>query len=55
VQRGYLPVATWSGHWIADPSFRDAVARFLVQETRAIERDMVYMAGHSPFRQENCG
>lgn len=52
VQRGYLPVATWSGHWIADPSFRQAVARFLVEETRAIEQEMKYMAGHSPFRQE---
>lgn len=55
VQRGYLPVATWSGHWIADPNFRDAVARFLAQETRAIEHEMEYMAGHSPFRRENGG
>ena len=27
IQRGYLPVPTFSAHWIVDPSFRRAVDR----------------------------
>ena len=27
IQRGYLPVATWSAHWIADPRFAAAHRR----------------------------
>ena len=30
--RGYEPVTTHSAHWIADPSFRRAVANYLTQE-----------------------
>ena len=33
IQRGYLPVATYSAHWIADPGFRKAVERFLDART----------------------
>ena len=40
IQRGYLPVATWSAHWIRDAGFRRAVEDFLKRETRAIEQEM---------------
>ena len=36
VARGYLPEATYSAHWISDPSFRDAVKRFLEDERRYV-------------------
>ncbi len=49
--RGYLPVPIHSAHWMADPGFQQAVARYL-------EEERAYMAGmiealdqHSPFRQ----
>ena len=32
MQRGYLPVPTYSAHWIPDPGFRRAVAAFLDRE-----------------------
>ena len=36
--RGYMPVTTYSAHWIADPGFRKAVARYLEDErTRVAE------------------
>jgi predicted N-acyltransferase len=55
VQRGYLPAETYSAHWLANPGFRDAVERFLEQERRAIEREMHYMTGHSPFKKTDGG
>ena len=51
VQRGYLPQPTWSAHWIADPGFREAVDRFLQQETALIRHEMAELRAHSPFKQ----
>ncbi|HEX2114845.1 MAG TPA: GNAT family N-acetyltransferase [Alphaproteobacteria bacterium] len=53
VQRGYLPQPTWSAHWIADPGFREAVDRFLQQETALIRHEMAALHEHSPFKQAN--
>ncbi len=52
VQRGYLPVGTWSYHWLRDDGFRDAVERFLDHEKQAIEDDMHAMMQHSPYRED---
>jgi hypothetical protein len=49
--RGYRPVPTWSAHYIADPSFRDAVARFLAAERRAVGREIADLAEFMPFRR----
>lgn len=51
VQRGYLPTPTYSAHWIADPAFREAVARFVEQERDMIEQDMEQTVEMGPFRQ----
>ena len=53
LQRGYLPVPTYSAHWIPDPGFRRAVAQFLARERNMIERKIEGLAEYSPFRQEN--
>jgi predicted N-acyltransferase len=50
VSRGYLPVPTWSAHWIADPGFRRAVDRFLVHERRTMAAEMAEATG--PFRRQ---
>ena len=50
--RGYLPVATFSAHWIRDPGFARAVADFLRREGEHVERTMAALAGHSPYRAE---
>ena len=54
IQRGYMPVHTYSAHWIENPSFHAAVERFLEEEARhvdweveAIERE------YSPFRKSD--
>lgn len=52
IQRGYLPVPTYSTHWIADPSFRRAVEDFLKREKTEMTFRRHALAGHSPYRQE---
>ena len=49
--RGYGPVPTWSAHYIADPGFRAAVADFLDRETRAIDREIGWLEGATPFKK----
>jgi len=50
IQRGYLPVATWSAHWIADAGFRKAVADYLGRERAMVARERQALASHSPYR-----
>jgi uncharacterized protein len=50
IQRGYLPVPTYSAHLIPDPAFRRAVAQFLTRERQMIEHKMEGLAEFSPFR-----
>lgn len=51
--RGYLPVPTWSAHFLPDVGFRRAVADFLQRESDAVERDREYLGAHAPFRRES--
>ena len=48
--RGYLPVKTHSLHWFGDAGFRDAVARYLEAERRAIGEDIEILTGYGPFK-----
>jgi predicted N-acyltransferase len=50
IQRGYLPVPTYSAHYIRDSGFREAVARFLDQERREAAAEMAALAEYSPFK-----
>ena len=50
--RGYLPVETYSAHWIADPGLRRAVERFLIQERAAIVRDNADLTELGPYRKD---
>ncbi|MHA6324836.1 GNAT family N-acetyltransferase [Roseivivax sp. CAU 1753] len=51
--RGYLPTETNSLHWIGDAGFSDAVARYLVEERRAIAEDIEVLTEYGPFRKAN--
>jgi predicted N-acyltransferase len=53
LHRGYAPVWTYSAHHIPHESFRDAVARFLAAERRALEDEMAGMEEALPYRQES--
>jgi predicted N-acyltransferase len=49
--RGYLPVATYSLHWIADAGFRRAVADFLDRERAAVAEEIEFLLDRAPFRK----
>ncbi len=49
--RGYVPVTTWSAHYIPDPGFRRAVAQFLEQERQAVASDQAWLGEATPFRR----
>ncbi len=54
ISRGYLPVPTYSAHWIAHPGLRRAVADFLAHERRSVAEEIAELAEEaSPFRKEN--
>lgn len=50
--RGYLPKTTHSLHWIADPGFARAVARYLEEEAAAVDEEIEVLTGYGPFRRE---
>jgi predicted N-acyltransferase len=52
IQRGYLPVSTWSAHWIADAGFAAAVSDYLGRERAEMESEMRGLSEYSPFRAD---
>ena len=51
IVRGFEPVETHSLHWIKHPQFRDAIARFLVQEKNAIDEHIRQAQEMLPYRK----
>jgi len=49
--RALLPVKTTSAHWLAHPSFADAVERFLEREGAGIESYMDDLERRNPFKR----
>ncbi len=49
--RGYLPTPVHSLHYIADTGFRAAVARYLVEERRAVDEEIEVLTAYGPFRR----
>ncbi len=50
IQRGYIPVPTYSAHYIQHRGLSDAVARFCAEETRETEQEMAYLETQSPYK-----
>ena len=51
VQRGYMPVFTYSAHLISHEEFSEAVGRFLTMENKAVKEEAKEIATLSPYRQ----
>ena len=51
--RGYQPTTTYSAHYIPDPGFRDAVARYLEAERRAVAAQISALGEMAPFRRND--
>ena len=50
--RGYLPRSTYSAHWIKNPSFRNAIADYLIHERDAIRQDQEILTSFAPFKKD---
>jgi hypothetical protein len=50
IARGYEPVTTHSAHWIADSSFRSAIAQHLDRERSAIDAEIAELRSLTPFK-----
>ena len=50
--RGYLPVPTYSAHWIRDPGLRRAVAGYLKRERAHVAREIAALDEESPYRKQ---
>lgn len=49
--RGYMPVPTYSAHYIAHTGLRRAVAEYLEAEREAVAENMEVLAEHGPYRR----
>ncbi len=51
ISRGYLPVPTYSAHWIREAPLRNAVADFLRHERQLVAADIAELQRLGPYRQ----
>ncbi len=49
--RGYVPQTTFSLHYLADPGFSKAVARYLEQERRAVSEGQAMLTEMTPYKK----
>jgi predicted N-acyltransferase len=52
IARGYVPVPTWSAHYIPDRNFRRAIADFLAREAQGVESDQQFLSTLTPFKRD---
>jgi len=53
ISRGFVPVETWSAHWLKQPQFFSAIGDYLDEEGRHIDRYMESVGDHSPYRDDS--
>ncbi|XVF23133.1 hypothetical protein REPUB_Repub13aG0011500 [Reevesia pubescens] len=51
IQRGYLPVTTYSCHYFMDEGFRKAIEEFLVRESSQVSLVMKLLHDSGPFKE----
>ena len=52
--RGYLPVETYSAHYIADPRLARAVSDYLARERQAVTEEAALLAEETPYRRDKA-
>ena len=53
ISRGFVPVSTWSAHWLGQPEFFSAIGDYLDAERRHVERYMQAVEAHSPYKSRD--
>jgi len=51
ISRGFVPVETWSAHWLSHPQFSAAIDEHLDTERRHVERYMDVLGEHVPYKR----
>ena len=51
LQRGYVPVHTYSAHWIRDRGFHEALAGYLEREREEVDLEIGWLGERTPFRK----
>jgi hypothetical protein len=51
--RGYMPVPTYSAHYIAHTGLRRAVSEYLANEREAVAEHIEALAEHGPFKKDH--
>ncbi|MBT6440863.1 MAG: N-acetyltransferase, partial [Alphaproteobacteria bacterium] len=49
--RGYLPITTYSAHWITHPGLREAIGQYLEREVNEVDWEIEALSKHSPYRK----
>uniref|UniRef100_A0A0D9W3Y7 Pentatricopeptide repeat-containing protein n=1 Tax=Leersia perrieri TaxID=77586 RepID=A0A0D9W3Y7_9ORYZ len=52
IQRGYLPVTTYSCHYFLDPGFGTAIGDFLAHETTQVKRVIKVLHDSGPYKED---
>jgi predicted N-acyltransferase len=52
--RGYLPVETYSAHWLSDPGLHHAVERFLKRERALVTQYSADLTDLGPYRKDEA-
>ena len=50
IQRGFMPIATWSAHWIKDEDFSGVIGQFVNREREYMKDYIAEMADKSPYK-----
>lgn len=50
IQRGFIPIETWSNHWVAHPDFRHAIDDFLLRDNEATLQYIEQASAMLPFK-----
>jgi uncharacterized protein len=50
LQRGYMPVSTWSAHALRDPGFEKAVREFCRAEDEAMQEHIAALCAEGPYK-----
>ena len=51
IARGFLPVPTWSAHWIRDPDFQPVIAEFCARERRFMRQQYQQLNALAPYKR----
>jgi hypothetical protein len=53
ISRGFSPHPTWSYHWLGNHAFREAIERYLTQETTHVDAYIGDLQEHVPYRRDS--